>query len=75
MNHNFYLRHEERLAEIRREVEHLRLLKKAGLSEPGWVVRAAGAIRGWFAMRIRRRQSEYTTDYRSYPGRGDQMPL
>jgi hypothetical protein len=74
MNHNFYLRHEERLAEIRREVEHLRLLKAAGLSEPGWVARAGKAIRNWLAMRTRRQQVDTTIDYRSYQGRSDGLP-
>ena len=71
MNNNLYHWHDERLVELKRneinrEIEHLRLLREAGLSEPGWFVRAGKAIRHWLVMRTNRQQGDYTVDYRSY---------
>ena len=70
MNNNLYHWHDERLVEhklreIDREIEHRNLLKSAGLSEPGWLARAGGAVRNWLAMRTKRQQGDYTIDYRS----------
>ena len=71
MNNNLYHLHDERLVELKlrelgREIEHLRLLKEAGLSEPGWLARAGKAIRSWLFMRTHRQQGDYSIDYRSY---------
>ena len=71
MNNNLYHLHDERLVELKlrelgREIEHLRLLKEAGLSEPGWLARFGKAIRSWLVMRTNRQQGDYSIDYRSY---------
>ena len=71
MNNNLYHWHDERLVELKRneinrEIEHLRLLREAGLSEPGWLARAGKAIRNWLVMRTKRQQGDYSIDYRSY---------
>jgi hypothetical protein len=78
MNNNLYHWHDERLVELKlreldREVEHLRLLKEAGLSEPGWLARVGKVIRFWLAMRTRRQQGDYTVDHRSYQRRSDEL--
>ena len=79
MNNNLYNWHDERLVELKlrelnREVEHLRLLKEAGLSEPGWFARVGKVIRYWLAMRTRRQQGDDTVDYRSLQQRSDELP-
>ncbi|HSL45837.1 MAG TPA: hypothetical protein VK897_20555 [Anaerolineales bacterium] len=79
MNNNLYHWHDERLVELKqreinREIEHLRLLKEAGLSEPGWLARAGRAIRNWLVMRTNRQQGADTVDYRSFQQRSDELP-
>jgi hypothetical protein len=55
MNNNLYHWHDDFMAElemreVRRQMEHVRMLKEAGIPGDGWLVRAVKALGNLFAV-------------------------
>jgi hypothetical protein len=71
MNNSPYSWHDEMMVRIemenfRREIEAIRLLRDAGLSNPGWLERMFIAIGNALVKKGKRLSENYTTPHQSY---------
>lgn len=71
MNNNLYSWHNEMMVALemdnfRREIETIRLLRDAGLSNPGWIERAFIAIGNTLSKWGQRMCENYTAPHQAY---------
>ena len=71
MNSNLYSWHDERMValemeELRREVENIRLIHDAGLSNPGWLERMAIALGDILVKLGKNVREQYTSPHQAY---------
>lgn len=68
---NLYQWHDEKMVslemqELNREIEHIRLLNDAAISNPGWLTRAVEALGGWLVIVGKKLQRRYSIDHQYY---------
>lgn len=71
MNNNLYSWHDElmvnlEMRELRREIDNIRLLRDAGLANPGWIERALIAIGTFLSTYGRNLRENYTNPHQAY---------
>ena len=71
MENNLYTWHNElmvamEMRELRREIDHIRLLRDAGLNNPGWIERALIAVGNSLARYGKNLRDNYTDPRQAY---------
>ena len=71
MENNLYTWHNElmvamEMRELRRELEHINLLRDAGLKNPGWIERALIVIGSFLAKYGKNLRDNYTDPHQAY---------
>lgn len=79
MNNNLYHWHDNWMAElemrqVREEMEHVRMLKEAGITGNGWLDRAWKALSSLVSAVRSRLKDRRPTELRSYPVDCDHIP-
>ena len=71
MENNLYSWHNEvmvavEMEELRREIENIRLLRDAGLANPGWIERVLIAVGSFLAKYGKNLRDNYTDPHQAY---------